>query len=319
MIGTVNAGGDRNAIGAHGGSYALYRALAVSSGALNPIARPDLTNTSPVVEIGPFPQWSEPGRIVSLDPWGHRVAEEFRAGDRRGRRYPPDHRDHQGAADDFRARRSRGERPPQGRRQDHARHRRCRRHQGGDRAGLVSARHRRALRRRGRRAAPHAVRADRRHVSGTGHAAGPLGVPAADRRHHALHFRRSGRGVGQAPHARLPRARRMQRLRRVRLRHLHLPAVSHPRHRGVHPRSAERRRRPDRLQSQGRPRARRGDQVPRLQCAQAPARRRPGGDLFRAHRMRRRRAGCALPATDAGRAALARHHAASTASSRCRT
>ena len=41
----------------------------------------------------------------------------------------------------------------------------------------------------------------------------------------------SGR-VGQAPHARLPRARRMQRLGRVRLRHLHLPAVSHSRHRG---------------------------------------------------------------------------------------
>ena len=78
VIGTVNAGADRNAIGAHGGSYALYRALAVSSGALNPIARPDLTNTSPVVEIGPFPQWSEPARIVSLDPWGHRVAEDFR-------------------------------------------------------------------------------------------------------------------------------------------------------------------------------------------------------------------------------------------------
>jgi GTP cyclohydrolase II len=78
IVGTVNAGVDRNGIGAHGGSYALYRALAVSSGAMSPIARPDLTNTSPVVEIGPFPQWSEPGRIVSLDPWGHRVAEDFR-------------------------------------------------------------------------------------------------------------------------------------------------------------------------------------------------------------------------------------------------
>src|SRR3954452_21384036 len=78
VVGTVNAGVDRNAIGAHGGSYALYRALAVSSGSLSPIARPDLTNTAPVVEVGPFPQWSEPGRIVSLDPWGHRVAEDFR-------------------------------------------------------------------------------------------------------------------------------------------------------------------------------------------------------------------------------------------------
>src|SRR2546421_6028795 len=78
VVGTVNAGVDRNGIGAHGGSYALYRALAVSSGALSPIARPDLTNTAPVVEVGPFPQWSEPGRIVSLDPWGHRIAADFR-------------------------------------------------------------------------------------------------------------------------------------------------------------------------------------------------------------------------------------------------
>jgi GTP cyclohydrolase II len=78
VVGTVNSGADRNAVGAHGGSYALYRALAVSSGALNPIARPDLTNTAPVVDVGPFPQWAEPGRIVSLDPWGHRVAEDFR-------------------------------------------------------------------------------------------------------------------------------------------------------------------------------------------------------------------------------------------------
>jgi GTP cyclohydrolase II len=78
VIGTLTAGGDRNAIGAHGGSYALYRALAVSSGALNPLVRPDLTNTAPVIETGPYPQWSQPDRIVSLDPWGHRVAEDFR-------------------------------------------------------------------------------------------------------------------------------------------------------------------------------------------------------------------------------------------------
>ena len=78
VIGTVSAGHDRNAIGAHGGAYALYRALAVSSGALNPIARPDLTNTAPIVDLGPHPQWTAPGRIVSLDPWGHRVSADFR-------------------------------------------------------------------------------------------------------------------------------------------------------------------------------------------------------------------------------------------------
>ena len=80
VIGSVTNPADRNVIGAYGGAYALYRALAVSAGALNPLARPDLTNTDPVVEIGPHPQWSSPGTIVSLDPWGHQVGRHF-AGD----------------------------------------------------------------------------------------------------------------------------------------------------------------------------------------------------------------------------------------------
>ncbi|HEY2533892.1 MAG TPA: GTP cyclohydrolase II [Xanthobacteraceae bacterium] len=79
IIGTVSRPSDRNVIGSHGGSYALYRALAVSAGALDPIRRPDLTNTHPAVHIGPFPQWAEPNRITSLDPWGHLVAESFAA------------------------------------------------------------------------------------------------------------------------------------------------------------------------------------------------------------------------------------------------
>ncbi|ODN70918.1 hypothetical protein A6302_01762 [Methylobrevis pamukkalensis] len=78
VIGSVTRPGDRNTIGSHGGSYSLYRALAVSSGALNPMQRPDLTNTSPVVQFGPYPQWGEPGKIVSLDPFGHMVAEVYR-------------------------------------------------------------------------------------------------------------------------------------------------------------------------------------------------------------------------------------------------
>ncbi len=78
IIGTVSRPQDRNVIGSHGGSYAVYRALAVSAGALDPIRRPDLTNTFPAATIGPFPQWSEPARIVALDPWGHLVAENFR-------------------------------------------------------------------------------------------------------------------------------------------------------------------------------------------------------------------------------------------------
>jgi GTP cyclohydrolase II len=77
VIGTVSRPNDRNVIGTHGGSYAVYRALAVSAGALDPIRRPDLTNTHPAAIIGPFAQWKDSRRIVSLDPWGHLVAETF--------------------------------------------------------------------------------------------------------------------------------------------------------------------------------------------------------------------------------------------------
>jgi GTP cyclohydrolase II len=79
VIATITASEKRNVIGAHGGAYSIYRALAVSSGALDPIARPDLKDTSPVVEFGPYPEWTGASKIVSLDPWGHRVQEDFKA------------------------------------------------------------------------------------------------------------------------------------------------------------------------------------------------------------------------------------------------
>jgi GTP cyclohydrolase II len=79
IVGTVSRPLDRNVIGTHGGSYALYRALAVSSGALSPIQRADLTNTDPAAAIGPFAQWTSAAKIVSLDPWGHMVAQAFQA------------------------------------------------------------------------------------------------------------------------------------------------------------------------------------------------------------------------------------------------
>jgi GTP cyclohydrolase II len=79
VIGSTTARGHRNVIGAHGGAYSIYRALAVSSGTLDPNARPDLKDTGPVVEMGPHAQWVGQHKIVSLDPWGHRVAEDFRA------------------------------------------------------------------------------------------------------------------------------------------------------------------------------------------------------------------------------------------------
>src|SRR6476659_5700651 len=79
VIASVSRPSDRNVIGSHGGSYAVYRALAVSAGALDPIRRPDLTDTHPAARIGPFAQWRNPQRIVSLDPWGHLVTETFAA------------------------------------------------------------------------------------------------------------------------------------------------------------------------------------------------------------------------------------------------
>ncbi len=80
VVGGLAPGDARNVIGVHSGSYGVYRALAVASGSLNPIHRPDLTNTEPTVKIGPFSQWADPDRIVSLDPYGHIVADEFAQG-----------------------------------------------------------------------------------------------------------------------------------------------------------------------------------------------------------------------------------------------
>jgi GTP cyclohydrolase II len=79
VIGSIRARSNRNVIGAHGGAYSIYRALAVSSGALDPLARPDFKDTGPLIEIGPFGQWLGRAKIVSLDPWGHRITEDFRA------------------------------------------------------------------------------------------------------------------------------------------------------------------------------------------------------------------------------------------------
>ncbi|KAI0852274.1 GTP cyclohydrolase N terminal-domain-containing protein [Daldinia vernicosa] len=61
----------RNAIGAHGGSYSIYYALALASKQLNANHKPDFTNTEPAANIGPFPQWGDKKKIVAMDPWGH--------------------------------------------------------------------------------------------------------------------------------------------------------------------------------------------------------------------------------------------------------
>ncbi len=78
VIGSLNNANERNVIGAHSGGYGVYRALAIAAGQLNPIHKPDLTNTMPTTRIGPHPQWENEDKIVSLDPFGHLVAESFK-------------------------------------------------------------------------------------------------------------------------------------------------------------------------------------------------------------------------------------------------
>ena len=78
LVATVTHRPHRNVIGTHSGSYSVYRALAVAAGALNPLHKPDLTNTAPTHQVGPFPSWGDPGKIVSLDPFGAVVSDAGR-------------------------------------------------------------------------------------------------------------------------------------------------------------------------------------------------------------------------------------------------
>ena len=144
----------RNAIGSYSGSYAVYRALAVATRALAPDHRPDLTDTAPVAAIGPWPQWADPKKIVSLDPYGHLVGEVFAGQIRAGIDVRPTIAVTAAHINlpEIRQRILSGDIVPDG--SARAGNRRNPRHQGRDRPGLVSARHRRAVRRRRIRIAP---------------------------------------------------------------------------------------------------------------------------------------------------------------------
>src|SRR5499433_1526217 len=78
VIATLRNPSHRNAVGSHAGGYSVYRALAIAARTLPHDHIADLTDTAPVERIGPHPQWSDPKKIVSLDPWGHLVGEAFR-------------------------------------------------------------------------------------------------------------------------------------------------------------------------------------------------------------------------------------------------
>jgi len=77
VVGTVVNRSQRNVIGTHSGSYGVYRALAVAAGNLVKGHRADLTNTAPTDLIGPYPQWGDATKMVSIDPWGASVQAVF--------------------------------------------------------------------------------------------------------------------------------------------------------------------------------------------------------------------------------------------------
>mmetsp|Transcript_12030 Transcript_12030/g.15687 ORF Transcript_12030/g.15687 Transcript_12030/m.15687 type:complete len:465 (-) Transcript_12030:197-1591(-) len=77
VICTVRHSSQRNAIGAHSGSYCVYTGLAVAAGKLNPEYVPNLKLTTPVFRVGPFKAWHDPKKIASIDPFGHCTTEAY--------------------------------------------------------------------------------------------------------------------------------------------------------------------------------------------------------------------------------------------------
>ncbi|KAJ5083775.1 hypothetical protein N7456_013202 [Penicillium angulare] len=68
----------RNAIGAHGGSYSVYNALAIAAGDLPPDFKPSFENTQPIFNFPPQAAWGDKKKIVSMDPFGHDVVKHFK-------------------------------------------------------------------------------------------------------------------------------------------------------------------------------------------------------------------------------------------------
>ncbi len=70
VVASITNARARNAIGTHSGSYTVYRALSIASGKFSTTHKPDLQNTQSPVKIGPYEQWFDPVKMVSIDPWG---------------------------------------------------------------------------------------------------------------------------------------------------------------------------------------------------------------------------------------------------------
>jgi GTP cyclohydrolase II len=77
VVATLTNTSHKNAIGTHGGTYTVYNALSQASGELKTGHIPDLTDTDPLVKIGPFPSWKDPKKMVSIDPWGADIKEYY--------------------------------------------------------------------------------------------------------------------------------------------------------------------------------------------------------------------------------------------------
>ena len=77
IVGATQSQRTRNVIGSHGGGYSIYRALSIAAGRYPEGFRSDLENTHATTQIGPFDSWCDPDKIVSIDPWGARVVENF--------------------------------------------------------------------------------------------------------------------------------------------------------------------------------------------------------------------------------------------------
>lgn len=68
----------RNAIGAHGGSYSIYNALAIAAGDLDANFRPDFRNSEPTFSFPSQKAWADKTKIVSMDPYGHDIVNQFK-------------------------------------------------------------------------------------------------------------------------------------------------------------------------------------------------------------------------------------------------
>ena len=263
----------RNAIGSYSGSYAVYRALAVATGALAPDHRPDFTDTAPAALIGPWPQWADPNKIVSLDPYGHLVGEVFAEQIRAGIDARPTIAitAAQISLPEIRQRIEAGDIVPDGRVVLESGEIRV------TKAAIDPVWYLPGIAARFGVAEPELrrtpVRGDRRNVPGAGDPAGPRTVSAADRRQTIYLF---GEVDGSAsPIRSSPAASTMNATARTCSARTSAPAgLSRTRRRSLRRDRAAGRGRHRRLQSQGGARPRRGHQIPRLQCAQAAAGRR---------------------------------------------